>query len=118
MVVVANVGRPTMEDFQAVMPKFFADVRSQDICRMLLDWREFQGWQSKEEPTITFFAWIEGRSLLDRVAVVFHDGVRNEVEMFQSLFRNADKDVRLFRPEYYDAALDWLKGDKPTDAQE
>jgi hypothetical protein len=47
-----------------------------------------------------------------RLAVVFHDGVRNEVEKFQELFRNAGKDVRLFRPEWYEAALDWLKDDK------
>ena len=44
--------------------------------------------------------------------MVFHDGVRNEAEKFEELFRNADKDVRLFRPAQYEAALDWLKGEK------
>ena len=111
VIVLAKVGRPTLEDHQTVMPKFFADVRSRDIRRILLDWREFQGWRSKDTPTVTFFNWLEGRTLFDRIAVVFHDGVRNEAEQFQELFRNADKDVRLFRPEQFEAALDWLKDD-------
>ena len=108
---MASIGRPTMEDYQSVASKFFADVRSLGIRQLLLDWREFQGWPSEEAPTITFFSWMEGRSLFDRIAVVFHDGVRNEVEKFQELFRNANKDVRLFRPAQYEAALDWLKGE-------
>ena len=117
VIVLATAGRPTVEDYQNVAPKFFADVRSREIRRILLDWREFQGWRSEEAPTITFFSWIESRSLFDRIAVVFHDGVCNEAEKFQELFRNADKDVRLFQPEQYEAALDWLKGDEAADAQ-
>ena len=117
VIVLVNTGQMAMEDYQVVAPKFFADVRSQGIRRILLDWREFRGWRSKEAPTITFFSWIKGRPLFDRIAVVFHDGVRNEVDSFLELFRNADKDVRLFQPEQYEAALDWLKGDKPADAQ-
>ena len=111
VIVLAIIGQPTVEDHQPVMPKFMADVRKRGIRRILLDGREFQGWGSKETPTITFFSWIENRSLFDRIAVVFHDGVRHEVEQFQDFFRNADKDVRLFRPERYEEALDWLKGD-------
>ena len=112
VIVLANVGRSTVEDFQPIMPKFKADVRSRDIRRILLDWREFQGWGSKEAPTIVFFSWLEARSLFDRIAVVIHEGVRNEAEKLQELFRNADKDVRLFRPQHYKAALDWLKDGK------
>ena len=111
--MLTTAGRTTTEDYQNIAPKFFADVRSQGIRRILLDWREFQGWGSKEAPTIVFFSWIESRSLFDRIAVVFHDGVHNEVEKFQEIFRNdADKEVRLFRPKQYEAALDWLKRDK------
>ena len=112
VIVLATTGQMAVEDYQVVAPKFYADVRSQGIRRILLDWREFQGWRSKEAPTITFFSWIESRPLFDRIAVVFHDGVRNEVEKFQELFRNASKDVRLFRPEQYEAAMNWLKNDK------
>lgn len=117
VIVLVTIGQMAVEDYQIVGPKFFADVRSHGICRILLDWREFRGWRSKEAPTITFFSWMESRPLFDRIAVVFHDGVRNEVEKFQELFRNAHKDVRLFQPEQYEAALDWLKGDVATDAQ-
>ncbi|MDH3719123.1 MAG: STAS/SEC14 domain-containing protein [Planctomycetota bacterium] len=116
--MLVTTGQMAVEDYQVVAPKFFADVRSQGIRRILLDWREFRGWSSKEAPTITFFNWIESRSLFDRIAMVFHDGVRNEVDKFLELFRNPDKDVRLFQPEQYEAALDWLKGDVATDTQE
>ena len=118
VIVLATTGQTAVEDYQVVAPKFFADVRSQGIRRILLDWREFRGWGSKEAPTITFFSWIESRPLFDRIAVVFHDGVRNEADKFLELFRNADKNVRLFQPEQYEAALDWLKGDEATDTQE
>ena len=111
VIVLASAGRPTVEDFQNVAPSFFADVRSRCVRRILLDWRKVQGWRSKEAPTIVFFSWLESRSLFDRIAVVFHDGVRNEAQKFQELFRNADKDVRLFQPKQFEAALDWLKAD-------
>jgi hypothetical protein len=112
VIVLTNTGQTTVDDYQTVAPKFFSDVKSLGIRRILLDNREFQGWQSEEAPTITFFSWIESRSLFDRIAVVFHEGVRNEAEKLEEFFRNAGKDVRLFRPERYDAALDWLKRDK------
>ena len=83
VIVLATTGQMAVEDYQVFAPKFYAVVRSQGIRRILLDWREFRGWSSKEAPTITFFSWMEGRPLFDRIAVVFHDGVRNEVEKFQ-----------------------------------
>ena len=50
-------------------------------------------------------------TLIRKLAVVFHDSVRHEAEQFQELLRNAGKDIRLFQPERYEEALDWLKGD-------
>ena len=117
VIVVASIGRATVEDFQTFAPKFFADVRSQGIRQILLDYREFQGWGSKEAQSISYYSWTESRSLFNRIAVVFHDGIHNEVEQFSEYFRNAGKDVRLFQPEQYEAALDWLKSDVATDAQ-
>jgi hypothetical protein len=61
---------------------------------------------------------MESRSLFDRIAVIFNDGIRNEIENFVKIYRNAGKDVRLFQPEQYEAALDWLKSDEAADAQE
>jgi hypothetical protein len=118
VIVLATTGQMAVEDYQVVAPKFYADVRAQGIRRILLDWREFQGWKSEEAPTITFFSWLESRPLFDRIAVVFHEGVRNEAEKFEEFFRNAGKDVRLFQPEQYAAALDWLKRDKAANSQE
>ena len=117
VIVLVTIGQVTMEDYQAVAPKFFADVRSQGISRLLLDDREFQGWSSKEVQKISLYAWTESRSLFDRVAVVFNDGIHEEVEEFAELYRNARKDIRMFQPEQYEAALDWLKIDVATDAQ-
>jgi hypothetical protein len=49
--------------------------------------------------------------------VVVHADDRNEVEKFVEIFRNYRKDIRLFQPEQYEAALDWLKSDKTADAK-
>jgi hypothetical protein len=112
VIVLTMIDQVTAEDDPDFVARFYADVRSRGMRRILLDWREYQGWQSEEAPTITFFSWIEGRSLFDRIAVVFHAGIRNEVKKFSEIFRNYGKDVRLFQPEQYEAALDWLKDDK------
>jgi hypothetical protein len=117
VVVLVTIGQVTVEEFQDYAPKFFADVRSQGIRRILMDGREHRGWGSKVAQSISYYSWAEIRSLFDRIAIVFHDGIRNEMENFSELCRNADKDVRLFQPEQYEAALDWLKGDKAADAQ-
>ncbi len=117
VIVLAIAGQAIVEDYQAVALKFYADVKSQGISRILLDAREFQGWGSKEAQKTSFHSWMESRSLFDRIAVVFDAGIRNEMEEFLKLYRNADKDVRLFQPEQYEAALDWLKGDEAADAQ-
>lgn len=111
LVVLKTTGQLKIEDYQDLGPRFFADAKSQNIRRILLDWRDFRGWGSEEAPTVTFFSWLEGRSLFDRIAIVFHDGVRNEVDKFEEFFRNADKEVRRFRPDRYEAALDWLKAE-------
>ena len=109
LVILKSIGQSNIEDFQQFGPNFFGDVESQNIRRILLDWREFQGWRSEGAPSIIFHSWLEGRPLFDRFAIVFHDGVRNEADRFVEIFRNAGKDVRQFRPENYGAALDWLK---------
>jgi len=107
-ILLTQSGRSTIEDYQDVAPKFFSDVKSQDIRRILLDLRQFEGWGSTDAPTITFFSWIESLPLFDRIAIVFHDGVRNEVDSFEAFFRNAGTDIRRFRSDQYDAALEWL----------
>jgi hypothetical protein len=63
VILLVTIGQATVEDYQAVMPKFFADVRSQGIRRLLLDDREHQGWSSKEAQKISFYAWTESRFL-------------------------------------------------------
>ena len=111
VIILRTTGRPGFDDYQDVAPNFFADVKSQNIRRILLDWRQFDGWGTEDAPSITFFSWIESLPLFDRIAIVFHEGVRNEMDKFQEFFRNAEKDVRRFRADRYEAALDWLKAE-------
>ncbi len=99
VIVLAATDKITLEDFQIVAPAFFADIRSKGIRKILVDYRELQKWASKSAEYLSFFARIDSRSLFDRIAVVYHAGIRDEVEELSELFRNADKDVRLFRPE-------------------
>jgi len=109
VIVLTTVGLVTMEDYQTVAPKFFADVRSTQSRKLLMDSRRDDGWSSKEAESIAFHAWTESRTLFDRIAVVFHDGIREKTKEFSEFFHNANTDIRLFRPDQYDTALDWLK---------
>ena len=111
IVVLTFKGHISIDDYQDVAPKFLHGVKLRNIRRLLLDWRKFDGWKSEEAPSISFFSWLEIQPLFDRIAIVFHDGVRNEVDRFEEFFRNADKEVRRFRPDRYEAALDWLKAE-------
>jgi hypothetical protein len=111
IIVLTSTGRHTIHDYQEVAPKFFEDVKSLNIRRILMDNRKFEGWQTKGAPSVTFFSWIESVPLFDKIAVVYHDGIRDEIDKFVEIFRNANKDVRLFRPEQFEAALHWLKAE-------
>ena len=114
IIELTSVGQTTVEDYQELAPKFFADVRSNNIKRVLLDARQFQGWSSEEARSIFFYSWMEGLSLIDRIAVIAHPGIRDQVDYFSQFFRNAGKDFREFRPDQYKAAMEWLKSDQAT----
>lgn len=112
IVVLTSVGHTTVDDFQELAPRFFADVRSKNIKRVLLDAREFTGWASEGARSIFFYSWMEGLSQFDRIAVIGHPGIRGEVQYFSQFFHNAGKDFREFRPDQKDAAMEWLKSDQ------
>lgn len=111
VIVATATGQTTVEDYQAVAPQFFADVKSQDIRRFLLDARKYQGPATRAAESLSFTSRMLSRSVFDRIAIVFHDGIRDEMLGALELIRNAGKDVRLFPQEQYETALDWLKGD-------
>jgi len=116
VIVLSAVGETTFEDTQGEAARFFADIRSSGIRRVLLDWRDHKGWKSKNAQSISYYSWLDGRSLFDRVALVVGKELRDEAGELQELFRNAGKDFRRFRPQDYDAALDWLKSERDADA--
>lgn len=109
LIVLTTVGETTYDDYQAVAPKFFADVELHKINKILLDNRQFAGWASKEAESLSFTAWAQSRSVFEHVALVVLDNSKSEVTRFLEFFRNTGKDVRVFPPSQYDAALEWLK---------
>ncbi len=108
VIVLSAVGETTFEDLQGDAAQFFADIRSNGIRRILLDWRGLKGWESRNAQSISYHSWLDSRSLFDRIALVVGKELHEEADELQELFRNADKDVRRFRPQQYGAALDWL----------
>ena len=118
VIVLSAVGETTFDDLQADAVQFFADVRTSGIRRILLDWREFKGWRSDDAKSISYYSWLNRRSEFDRVALVVRRELRDEAGELEELFRNADKDIRRFRPQDFDAALDWLKAERDADARD
>lgn len=115
IVLVRVVGTNAREDYQAFAPDYFSDISSHNIRNMLLDWREFQGWGGGDVPDVSFFAWIESRPLIDRIALVFHDGVDNEAGQLEEFFSYTDyNQMRKFSPEQYEEALAWLQSQSKT----
>ena len=109
VIVLTSVGETTLDDYQAVAPKFDADVKSHKIRKILLDCREFTGWVSEEAESQSFFSWTQNRDLFDRIALVVRDIFDYEIGRFLEFFRNAGTDVRVFPPSQHEAALEWLK---------
>ncbi len=111
LIVLTESGHTTVDDYQQVAPDFFADVRSKGIRRILLDSREFLGWASKEAESMAFHSWMESRAAFDKIALLAHPGIQEQTERFREIFDNAGKDVRIFGPNQYEAAMEWIKAD-------
>ncbi len=109
-VILKESGVTPFEDFQEFMPEFDSVVNKNNIRKIIIDCREFQGWGQKEPPQITFYIWLENRKIFDKIAVVFHEGVRQEIMYFVEIFENAQKEIRTFPPSQYEKAIKWLKG--------
>lgn len=113
VIVVTATGKTTIEDYQTTAPGFFAEVESKGIRRALFDAGNSQGPASNDAKALSFIARQMSRSLFDKVALVFHDSIRDDMLEFAELIRNAGKKVRLFSPQQYETALAWLKDDQP-----
>ncbi len=109
VIVMTSVGETTFDDYQTVGPKFYADVKSHGIRKVLVDSRKFEGWDSKKSESLAFTSWTQARSVFDRIAVVIDDRARSELSRFMEFFENAGKDVRVFPPSKYETALEWLR---------
>ena len=105
----------TVDDYQTTAVQFFSDVNSDDIHKMLVDCRMYEGWASDGVETMAFEAWREFRSIFDRIAVVGDDWRTKEARSIVEFFGNSNVDVRLFRPVQFDEALTWLKHKRRAD---
>ena len=113
VIVVTATGKTTIEDYQTTAPGFFAEVESKGIRRALFDAGNSQGAASNDAKALSFIARQMSRSLFDKVALVFHDSIRDDMLECAELIRNAGKKVRSFSPQQYETALKWLKDDQP-----
>ena len=109
VIVLTARRQTTVDDYQAVAPQFYSDVRTHGIQKILVDARAFEGWDSAQSESIARMSWSEARSLFDRIAVIANDSSRRETARFMEFFRNAGKDVRQFQASEYEPALQWLK---------
>ncbi len=109
LIVLTATGKTTFDDYQTVAPQFYADAQSHGIRKILLDYREYEGWDSGQTESVAFTSWTQARSIFDHFALVVHDSTKSEVAGFLEFFQNADKDVRVFQPPQYESALEWLK---------
>lgn len=114
LIMLTETGKTTFDDYQTVLPKFFADARSHGIRKVLVESHEFEGWDSRQTESVAFMAWTEARSMFDRFALITHDSAKSEVARFLEFFQNAGKDVRVFPPAQYESALEWLKHNGTT----
>ena len=112
VVVVTATGKTTVDDYQTTAPAFFEEVQSQKIRLALFDASNSQGMASKNAEALAFMARQMSGSLFDKIALVFHDGIRNDMLEFAELIRNSNTGVRLFSPQQYETAMEWLKADQ------
>jgi hypothetical protein len=100
-------GRVTPAVFLTHMPEVeeaFARVKP---SRLLLDWRDIEGWAPEVESHV-LHARIQHRSDLERMAII---GVPNMQEEARNVDEIMECEVRFYEPDEEPEALEWLKGD-------
>jgi len=108
VVQVQLMGRPDAADFAEAEGDLDARLRERDGFRLLLDLREFDGWQGLGAITGHFSLAREHAGLVQRAAVVGDHGWQELGQRVAGRFLNAES--RFFPGEEFDAAKAWLTG--------
>jgi hypothetical protein len=103
------MGRPDADDFTQAEGDLDARLRERDGFRLLLDLREFDGWQGLSAIASHFSLAREHAGLAQRVAVVGHSEWQKLGQRVAGRFVNAQS--RYFEGADFAAAKDWLTGD-------
>jgi stage II sporulation SpoAA-like protein len=106
---VQLLGRPDAGDFDDAADDLDAFLRQRDGFRLLLDLREFDGWQGLSAISGHFTLVREHAGLAQRVAVVGEHGWQKLAQRVAGRFLNAES--RFFPADEFEAAQAWLTGD-------
>lgn len=106
--LVQLMGRPDAGDFADAGGDLDARLREREGFRLLLDLREFDGWQGLSAIAGHFTLAREHAPLAQRVAVVGEHGWQRAAMRVAGRFFNAES--RFFPGEEFDAAKVWLTG--------
>lgn len=103
---VQLLGRPDASDFAETAGDLDAHLRQRDGFRLLLDLREFDGWQGLSALVGHFTLARDHAGLAERVAIVGEHGWQKLGQRVAARFVNAE--TRYFPGDEFDAAKAWL----------
>ncbi len=103
------LGRPDADDFADASGDLEARLRERDGFHLLLDLREFDGWQGLAAIIGHLSLAREHAAQAQRVAVVGEHGWQKLAQRVAGRFLNAE--TRYFPGEAFEAAKMWLTGD-------
>lgn len=106
---VELLGRPDESDFNEASGDLDARLRERDGFRLLLDLREFDGWQGLSAIAGHFTLAREHASLVQRAAIVGEHGWQKLGQRIAGWFLNGE--TRYFPGSEFEAAKAWLTGD-------
>jgi stage II sporulation SpoAA-like protein len=106
---VQLMGRPDADDFDQAEGDLDARLRQREGFRLLLDLREFDGWQGLSAIAGHFTLAREHAPLAQKVAVVGRSEWQKLAQRVAGRFLNAQS--RYFTDEEFEAAKTWLTGD-------
>jgi hypothetical protein len=103
------VGKVSPEDYAMAQGDLDAKLRERDGFRLLIDVREFDGWQGLSAMSAHFSLARGHASQLDKAAIVGDRAWQKMAEKIGSRFLNAD--TQFFEAADFEAAKNWLVSD-------
>lgn len=98
-------GMVTEADIDQHFTEVDAISHSHPIVRIIVDWRDLEGWVTGAKSLGTWFA-LHHRANVDRIAIVADPKWNDEKKRISDIFKAAI--VRRFDAKHWNSALDWL----------